>query len=287
MPDPGARPSLRYRALTALLHRLNIPGTIARDMAAGRTRGGGPPPWVETSDRFEHEGQSVYRYAPPRGCARGRVLHIHGGAFVYGLTPAYHGFAAKLAAASGAEVWLPDYPLPPDASVRAITAWSDGLAARAAKGEPLVLMGDSAGGGLALGAATRGAAKARALVLMSPWADLRAEPADRSGADEPLLSEEVGKAAAARYAGDLPPGDLLVSPGLGPLSGVPKTTIIAGQRDILWPEIDDLRARMEAAGADVTIRAEPQLGHYWFYYPVPEAKRTMADIAAIVRGALV
>ena len=285
------RPSLSYRAVTRLLHMMDVPGRMMADMAADRTRVSGPPIGLRGAARFTHEGHPVYRFAPRRGAPAGRVLHLHGGAFVYGLMAIHYRFAAKLARLSGAEVWLPEYPLPPGADARAVTAWSDGLAARAMADGPLVLMGDSAGGGLALGAAQRraeaGEAMPEALVLLSPWTDLTCPDTDRTGADEPLLSEAAGLAAARRYAGGLPLDDPLVSPLFGPLSGLPPVTVVAGERDVLWPDIARLRDALEAAGAKLHVMAEPQLGHYWKYYPVPEARRTTAEIAAVVRTALV
>ena len=282
--------SLSYRAVTAILHALDVPQRTIRDMAADRTHVSGPPLGLRNIDRFEHDGHPVYRFVPAGGAPRGRVLHFHGGAFVYGLLGPHYRFAQRLARLANVEVWLPEYPLPPEVHAEAVAAWTDGLTERAMAEGPLVLMGDSAGGGLALGAAQRWQADGRnlprALILMSPWTDLTCETPVPEDADEPLIALSSGLKAARRYAGGLDLADPIVSPLNGQLGGLPPVTLIGGAKDVLRPDTHRLRDALAAAGTEVRFIEEAELGHWWMYYPVPEAKRTMAEIAAVVRGAL-
>lgn len=278
-------PSLRHRVMNAYVGLRRYPRQMRADMRADVINANGPTArQARRLDRFEHEGHTVWVARPREGPPRGRLVHFHGGAFVYALAPPHFAAATRLAEASGAEVWLPEYPLPPHAHAEAVTAWADGLCARAGEAGPYVLSGDSAGANLALGAAQRGAAPER-LILLSPWCDLtmRGPGLAEAGADEPLIAADVLAEAGQRYAGDLRPADPLVSPIYADHAGLPPVTLIAGDRDVLYPDIVRLDAAMRAAGADVTTITEPGLGHYWMFYPVPEAKRTWAKVATLTR----
>ena len=287
--------SLRHHALTLLVRLRRFPRQMAADMAAERTNEDGPTRrQARRLERFAHEGRLVWVARPKAGGARGRVLHLHGGAMVYALAPPHFAFGLALAEASGAEVWLPEYPLPPDAHAEGTVAWTDGLLDRAAADGPVVLSGDSAGAGLALAAcrarATAGRALPERLVLLSPWADLTMANPDLAAAQatEPLIDRRVLAEAGRRYAGELEPSDPLVSPLLGDLSGLPPTLVIGGDRDLLWPDVVRLADALRAAGVETTLTREAGLGHYWMFYPVPEAKRTrgqVADRMAAVFGA--
>ena len=83
----------------------------------------------------------------------GVLLYLHGGAFCLGSPATHRALTARLALATGLPVFSLDYRLAPEHPFPA--ALDDALAAcRALQSEgPVVLAGDSAGGGLALGVA--------------------------------------------------------------------------------------------------------------------------------------
>ena len=83
----------------------------------------------------------------------GTLVWVHGGAFAFGSPQVYRAAAVHLARASRCKVVLPSYRLAPEHTYpsahedvhRAVKHWS-------AQGEKMILIGDSAGGNLALGA---------------------------------------------------------------------------------------------------------------------------------------
>ena len=288
-------PSVHHHALTLLVRLRRFPRQMAADMAVGVTNANGPTRrQARRLERFEHDGRPVW--VAGAGSGGQRVVHLHGGAMVYALAPPHFAFGLRLAKLSGAEVWLPEYPLPPGADATATTAWMDGLLDRAmadgpVAGGPVVLSGDSAGAGLALAVCQRRVAAGREgptrLVLLSPWADLTMTNPDLEAAQatEPLIDRHVLAEAGRRYAGALDVTDPVVSPLLGELSGLPPTLVIGGDRDVLWPDVVRLAEALEAAGVDVTLTREAGLGHYWMFMPQPEARRTLAAVAGAVRAA--
>lgn len=219
------------------------------------------------------------------------LYYVHGGGFMSGIDPFHVRYATRLAAATGARVVLPDYPLAPEHT------WRDSheaLVADASRwsAEPggIMLAGDSAGGGLALALAEsmrdRGAAPATHLVLHAPWVDLTTSTPETVAvaASDPWLF--LGKVAAYAdwWAGT--PDDLgrpEVSPALGDLTGLPPALMLYGTRDLLAPGCRLLARRAAEAGWELTSVEEPDLIHVYGLLPgVPEAARAFGRVVDFV-----
>ena len=118
----------------------------------------------------------------PGPVPRPTVVHFHGGGYCIGSARTIRGWAAHLSARAGCRVVLPEYRLAPEHPYPA--GLQDARAVLAAVEGPVVLSGDSAGGGLALALvlSTRdaGTAPPAGCILLSPWLDLgrdrRADP---------------------------------------------------------------------------------------------------------------
>jgi acetyl esterase/lipase len=215
---------------------------------------------------------------------RRTVLMLHGGGFTAGIDPFHVRYAARLAEALGAHVVLPDYPVAPEHTWRASHASLAVLMARLSEetrdSGGLVVVGDSAGGGLALALALtvrdRGGAQPSRLVLHAPWADLTTSTPDTVEFAERDPWLHLGKmyAYAEWWAGsreDL--GRHEVSPALGDLAGLPPGLMFYGTRDLLAPGCRLLAARAAEAGWDLTVVEEPGLMHVYPLLPlIPEAR---------------
>lgn len=218
-----------------------------------------------------------------RGAAPERVVvYVHGGGFVAPIDPYHVRYAARLATALEASVVMPDYPLAPE------HIWRDShedvvrVIQRAAEtSERVVVVGDSAGGGLALAAALtvrdRGGPQPSHLVLHSPWVDLTTSTPETEVVtrEDPWLF--IGKlhAYASWWAGS---ADHLarpeVSPALADLSGLPRALMFSGTRDTLMPGCRLLARRAVAAGWDLTYVEQPDLLHVYPILPlIPEARQ--------------
>jgi monoterpene epsilon-lactone hydrolase len=228
-----------------------------------------------------------------RGAAPTRtLLYLHGGGFMAPIDPFQVRFAARLAGELNSRVVIPDYPLAPEHSWRDSHRPLVDLAARLAGEGDLALIGDSAGGGLALALAEslrdRGGAQPSRMVLISPWVDLTTSTPETAELDaiDPWLF--IGKVHAyagwwAGSAGDL--GRPEVSPALGDLAGLPRTLMLSGTRDLLVAGCRLLVRRAADAGWDLTYVEEPDLIHVYPLLPfVPEAARARRTITEFLRG---
>jgi triacylglycerol lipase len=116
------------------------------------------------------------------------------------------------------------------------------------------VMGDSAGGNLALAAveeiaqspATFGPVP-RSMVLLSPWLDL----------------QSTGGVIGKEWAGGLSLTDYRVSPGFGSLSGLPQTYVYTGTADSLEPSAIALEQAAIAQGAPMSFVVASGQIHDW------------------------
>ncbi|HEY0252273.1 MAG TPA: alpha/beta hydrolase fold domain-containing protein [Kofleriaceae bacterium] len=160
------------------------------------------------------------------------ILYLHGGAYVQGSARAFQHLAGQIASRVKAATFIPEYRLGPEHRFPA--AFDDAVAAfRGLTESSVALVGDSAGGGLALAILPK--VRAKAIAVMSPWADLAlASPsmATRAAAD-PFLTPAALRQAAAMYLGDHDPRDPNASPVYGDHAGLPPVLIHVGDAEIL------------------------------------------------------
>ena len=249
------------------------------------------PPEAIVEDRIA--GVRVLRIAAPG--ARGRIVYLHGGAYVLGSADTHARLAAACARASDAEAIAVDYRLAPEHPYPAAVddAWAV-WRALSAEDVPTALVGDSAGGGLVLALAVRlrdaGARMPLALAVTSPWVDLTLTAASLTERDaaEVMLSRRGLALDADRYRADMPADDPLVSPMLADLAGLPPVFIQVGTEEILYDDGATLATLLEAAGVPVRLQVWQGMAHAWaaFGEAVPEAAASVAQFGDFVRARL-
>ena len=199
------------------------------------------------------------------------VVHFHGGGYCIGSARTIRGWAAHLSAQAGCRVVLPEYRLAPEHPYPA--GLQDARAVVAALEGPVVLSGDSAGGGLALALALsmrdEGTALPAGCILLSPWLDLgrdrRADPG--LARRDVLLTPDWLDACAHAYAAPEAWADPSVSPLLAEHSGLPPLLVQAGTSELLAPDAERLAASASAAGTDVTYTRWPRMWHDFVLQP--------------------
>lgn len=189
---------------------------------------------------------------------------------------------------------VPDYRLAPEHPYPAAVDDLERVASAMASsrsGRPWILMGDSAGGGLALALALRlrarqPSAAPAALVLFSPWVDLRCESASMSSQAEVdcIVQPHWLRAFARMYAGEHELASSQISPLLDDLGGLPPTLIEVGGLEVLR---DDARALARAlANESVPCHLHEDVHgiHVWqIYLPwLPEARDSMTRVQAFL-----
>jgi monoterpene epsilon-lactone hydrolase len=195
------------------------------------------------------------------------VIHFHGGGYCLGSAGTARAWAAHLSARAGCRVVLPEYRLAPEHPFPAALEDARAVFGALAGSAPVVVSGDSAGGGLALALVLSlrdaGQELPAGCILLSPWLDLGR---DRRAVPElvrrdVLLTPDWLDACARAYADPSRFADPLISPLRGVHSGLPPLLIQAGTEELLAPDAGLLAASGSAAGVDVTYTRWPRMWH--------------------------
>ncbi len=219
------------------------------------------------------------------------VIYLHGGAYINDASVYHLKLCDRLAQELNAEVVLPIYPLTPkhtwDETYELITDLYRNIVGNTEL--PVVIMGDSAGGGLAAAfceyLSTIDLPQPDRLILFSPWLDIsmaNPDAADYESVD-PMLSAyglvEMGKC----WAGDLPLTDYRLSPIYGDVSVLQNVTLFVGTREIFYPDVTAFYRMLQEQGVESELYIGEGMNHVYPVYPIPEADTAFDRVAAAIR----
>jgi monoterpene epsilon-lactone hydrolase len=200
------------------------------------------------------------------------IVHLHGGWFNFGSAKAYRHLVAHIAARAGARAFIPDYRLAPEypfpAATDDVLACYQGLAERDV--HRIALAGDSAGGNLALGLASRVTGETASInatlvgvAVLSPVTDLTLSGATyetRAEAD-PLFTRPQVAELVHSYLGSADAKHPQASPLHGRHSGMPSTRIHVGDDEVLLDDSLRYVERAVAAGVDAHVDVWMGMSH--------------------------
>jgi acetyl esterase/lipase len=197
------------------------------------------------------------------------ILYLHGGGYIVGSAKAYRHPVGQVAAAAGVSAFVPDYGLAPEepfpAGFNDAVAVYDALVRQGVK--RVAIVGDSAGGGLALAllalVSKQREVKPVAAVAISPWADLTVsgQSMDGRAAVDPLLSRATMQDGAALYLAGADARDPRASPLFGNLDGLPPTLIHVGDDEVLLDDAVRYAQTAEQAGSSVDLHVWAGMVH--------------------------
>ena len=222
---------------------------------------------------------------------RRAILYVHGGGFYSGSLRTHRAIAGALAKAASADVLLIDYRLAPDNPYPAqvddtVTAYR-WLLDSGYENNNIVLVGESAGGNLAIEATlrqmrVRGPLPA-AVVAMSPITDLAATGASlkaNAGID-PLIDATQLDLIRKAYLGSRSPADPMVSPLYADMTGFPPLLMQVGSGEALLDDTLRLADKAREAGVDVRTEIWPGMIHQWQLFPswIDDARQSNQRVA--------
>lgn len=220
------------------------------------------------------------------------VLYCHGGGFCIGSPKTHRELTAWLAKTLGVRVVVPDYRLAPDhpypAAPDDVMTVYLALLARGIPPNNLVLMGDSAGGNLAMVTLLRLKALEKpmpaAAVLYSPWLDLRcvSESYATKNTNDPVLSGAFLRRMREYYCAGKDLTDPDISPVLGDVSGFPPMLIHVGSDEILLNDSLLFARHVKEQRGDIRVAVWENLWHVFqtqveFFEPARQSLRETRD----------
>ena len=204
-------------------------------------------------------------------------VHLHGGAFIM-RHPRMDDFLARfLVAASGIAVVNVDYDVAPQVRYPVASEQAHDVAAHVSArgvelgldGSRLAIGGFSAGGNLAaaacLEARDRSTFTPRFQLLGVPSLDIAQDYDEKQPVGSPMLGRGIHDLVRATYFRD---AERRLEPAASPLraedlSGLPPTTVITAEHDLLRREGDAYARRLTDAGVDVEHRVVRGRDHYF------------------------
>lgn len=217
------------------------------------------------------DGVRVLVITPAGADSRYVIQYLHGGGYQKCSVESHRKMVGHLASAAAVAAVSVDYRLTPEhrhpAPVQDSLAVYQWLLRNGYAPHQVVIAGDSAGGGLALGTALAvkdaGLPLPAGLVAISPWADMtlsgdsmKSRAATDIGVREQYLVQTRDDFVTREQR-----DDPRASPLAGDLAGLPPVYLNAGDDEILRDDAIRFGMKAGAAGVDVTFDIVPEMQH--------------------------
>nr|WP_182388509.1 alpha/beta hydrolase [Anaerobutyricum hallii] len=201
------------------------------------------------------------------------VLQLHGGGYIGKMKNAYRDFAVLYARMPGERAVLSvDYRVAPEdpypAALEDAYAAYQWLLEMGCRGSQIIVVGDSAGGGLALALCLylkdKGEPLPKKLVLMSPWTDLAAtgDSYETNFEKDPLFGNTTDSMIYSNaYYGENDPKTPYISPLYGNYEGFPPMLFQVGGSEMLLSDSARAAKKAKAAGCEVQLTIYDEMFH--------------------------
>ena len=221
------------------------------------------------------------------------VIYLHGGGYVSEMLVFHWLMLDKITSRSKSAFIIPEYPLAPyydfnDCYEKMTEFYKKVL--EYYKGKKIILMGDSAGGGLCAGLsmyfAKLGLAQPDKLILLSPWIDLVMDnpEIDNYKKDDPMLKYNELKVNVKYWANGADLKDYRLSPTYGDVSCLKDVTIFVGTHEFFYPDIMEFARKLDANNVKNKLYVGEGLNHVFPVFPTPEAEEAIKMITEIIDG---
>jgi len=234
----------------------------------------------------------------PVGASKNKVImYCIGGGYVSGTCNDHRLIVAKVAKVTGITILMyerrnaPEHPYPA-ALDDSLTAYN-WLVEQGISSKDIVIMGESAGGGLCLAMLLAICDQKLPLpagaVALSPWTDLKLTgDSYRTKKNVCISPEGMNVVCSKHYVGDHDPEEPYISPLYGDLRGLPPLLINVGDYETMRDDSVRFAEKAKKAGVDVTLRVGEKMVHcYPLMAPMfPEATEAMGEISEFIRKQL-
>ena len=231
----------------------------------------------------QYKGRNIFIITTNEKQTNKKILYFHGGSYMAEATNNHWKFLEQIAKDTGATIILPDYPLAPKYTYKDVFNMVEPLYKEIIEqtgSENLIIMGDSAGGGLGLALEEKlgeqNIPMPAKTILISPWLDVRLNNPEIEKIEklDTILNKESLRLAGIAYASNEGMENYLVNPIDGDLSKLQNVTILVGTYDILNPDVKLLQERakkqqkqlsleQEGSSQQIEVKEYEQAKHIW------------------------
>lgn len=236
---------------------------------------------------------SYYVMKPLNDIGQKHILFLHGGGYVYDLWEIYWVFFSKLIDVLGCTITIPIYPLAPkhghEEVFNMIVPIYEQIISEV-KFNDIVIMGDSAGGGMSLALAEllkeKNLQQPGNIILISPALDMSMSNPEILEVEklDPILAAPALSYITKWYGGEKGSKHYLVSPIYGNFEGLGKISLFTGTNDILHPDAKKFKAIADEKGIEINYYQYPSMIHIWPLLFFPESKKATGEIIDIIKS---
>ena len=216
------------------------------------------------------------------------VIYLHGGIYVNEIRKPHIIFCDKLAKKVNACVFAPLYPLAPNHTFEETYEIIEKLYRHLlGTNFPIIIMGDSAGGGLSVAfceyLASNDLPQPKNLIPISPWLDVSMSGDYGDVEFDPMLGVDGLREMGKTWAGGIDPKDYRVSPLFGDVANLAKTTLFVGTHEILYPDVVKFYNKLIDNGVEAELNIGEGMTHVYAIYPfVPESNEAFNHIVETI-----
>ena len=277
-PGDGYEDNIEFRR-TENLKDISVPDSVKLDVSLRENREYGMQTFYFNEESFNGT----------------LIMYLTGGAYLNNPLTFHWKIINNVAKETNNMVVMPNYLKSPnytcDESYKALEAFFHNLCGREGV-ERIILMGDSAGGGMCLVLAQlmrddfpKDLAPEE-IILIAPWMDVSMDNEMTKEIDpyDPMLDRDGAIALGKLWAGDRDVHDPKVSPIYGNFRDLGRITMFAGDRDMLYADTVKFSEILTEQGVDHILVTEEGLNHPYPLFPIPEAKKAQQIMFDIING---
>lgn len=221
------------------------------------------------------------------------IVFFHGGSYVIEGNSMHWRIIETFVSKLNCKVSYIDYPLAPENNyvttfkmvylsyIELINKYSD---------DKFILMGDSAGGGLALAFAQKlkyenFSVQPQKIILFSPWLDLTMKNPTIKQQEkfDKILPLKGLINAGLKYAGGDDRTYYLLSPINGKFEGLCDTLVFYGTYELFYPDCKKLQEKTKTFG-NFIFKEFPKMQHDWVIFPIPESIQALNITIDFIRN---
>lgn len=240
----------------------------------------------------DYYGSSVYIINDQGQRDQRTILYIHGGAWFQDPLDNHFEYIDLLATTLNAKVVMPIYPKIPHRDYRTtfelLSKLYQHLINKIDDPNQMIIMGDSAGGQIALAFAQQlkkdNEPQPSHIVLISPVLDATfSNPeAQKYEKKDPMIGIEGSRYFVKLWAGDTPLDDYKLSPMYGDLEDLGHITITMGTKETLYPDAVKFSHMLNEKGIKHEFIPGYSLFHIYPIFPIPERERFLEQLKRII-----